>query len=577
MNNALSIILGVFEMPFIVSIILVLLSLLYLKRDLIIYKYKLAKFGKLFKLDSSLEKEMNNFRMQSTKLTFHFIKLFDKNQSYKVMRIPSQHKIFKINCQSITIDYIDNIYPYKYNVAEKFLLIDENEQKKDFLIVVNKYVENHYNIIIDKIEDKTYSLEIIFYSKISRCLQEIAKLIKLNIYTKENYISNMMRINIVNARKEDLVDIYTINMEEEEKIKIENSFFYNYNENLLLNIIFSKEGKIAFRKIFQNIEEKIILHFHEKEINLLKMLYINIIKKYLNADTGISINIENLKNEFNLFDKQHGYSLEINKKTNEEIIYSDLRLINAKFYNIPFYIRNYGKDDISFEDLKITEYLCYLNLLLSSDDNFLDRIQHLNEEKNKIFNKYSYLTNKDKILILLNLLENEKKDKPNYAFRSFYDLNEKCPYIQSELFFRKTISNLSYNSSLSFFYLQLNSGSGEDLLTKEKYYKIRMIPLIEIKYHLLKEFFYPYFFTYDSNDNKLALTNVDTQILSFNESNKIGYSKPKKLGEVSNENNMIKLAFLKFHEYAHIKFKGNYSFKLDPRYLLDDNLQLIYV
>ena len=185
---------------------------------------------------------------------------------------------------------------------------------------------------------------------------------------------------------------------------------------MLLNIIFSKEGKIAFRKIFQNIEEKIILHFHEKEINLLKMLYINIIKKYLNADTGISINIENLKNEFNLFDKQHGYSLEINKKTNEEIIHSDLRLINAKFCDTPFFIRNYGKD-ISFEDLKITEYLCYLNLLLSSDDNFLDRIQHLNEEKNKIFNKYSYLTNKDKILILL------KRKMPLYSIRIVFQKN----------------------------------------------------------------------------------------------------------------------------------------------------------
>ena len=87
----------------------------------------------------------------------------------------------------------------------------------------------------------------------------------------------------------------------------------------------------------------------------------------------------------------------------------------------------------------------------------------------------------------------QKKNKSNYKFRSFYDLPEHSPYIQSELFFRKTISQLNDDSSLSLLYLQLNSGSGIDLTTKFECYKIRMIPLIEIKYHLLKKFFYPYF------------------------------------------------------------------------------------
>ena len=65
--------------------------------------------------------------------------------------------------------------------------------------------------------------------------------------------------------------------------------------------------------------------------------------------------------------------------------------------------------------------------------------------------------------------------------------------------------------------MQLNSGSGKDHITKEEHYKIRMIPLIEIKYHLLKKFFHPYFFTYDSNNNIMALNNAHTQIISFNE------------------------------------------------------------
>ena len=178
-------------------------------------------------------------------------------------------------------------------------------------------------------------------------------------------------------------------------------------------------------------------------------------------------------------------------------------------------------------------------------------------------------------MILNNLLANEKSDKSNYRFRSFYDLPENSPYIQSELFYRKTVSQLNYNSNLSFLFLQLNSGSGKDYLTNAQHYKIKLIPLIEIKYHLLQEYFYTYFFTYNSNNKIMALNNVNTLILSFNESKDIGYTEPHKLTEISDENNMIKLAFLKFKEHAHIKFNDNYTEKLDPRYLLSGDFKLI--
>ena len=473
------------------------------------------------------------------------------------------------------IDYQDNEYPFKYNVAENISLFAESG-KKSFVIVINKHAENHYNIILDIIEKKTYSLEIIIYSIIKKCLEEINYLKDLIIYQKENNLSNILRLNIINAREEDLLNIYSLNMENEEKLKINKDFFSGYAQNLLLNIIYSKEGKIAFRRIFENTEEKIILNYDEDDKNLLKSLYITVIKKYMNSNQDNKKILENFKKDFISFDKKHGYSSKINEENNKETdINSDLRIINMKFNYNPFYIWYFDKKDITLEELNMTEYLCYLNLILLGDNKFLDRIQNLNEEKNKIFNKYSYLTNKDKSLILINLLTNEKKNKSNYQFKSFYDLPIHSPYIQSELFFRKTVSQLNDNSSLSFLFLQLNSGSGEDYLTKAEHYKIRMIPLIEIKYHLLKKFFYTYFFTFNSNNNIMALSNVHTQILSFNESVDIGYWRPKRLSELSSQNNMIKLAFLKFHEYAHTKFHGNFENKMEPRFLLDANFQLI--
>ena len=59
----------------------------------------------------------------------------------------------------------------------------------------------------------------------------------------------MTRFNIINASEKDLFYIYSINMEKEEKSKIDSNIFSKYKENLLFNIIYSKDEKIAFRII----------------------------------------------------------------------------------------------------------------------------------------------------------------------------------------------------------------------------------------------------------------------------------------------------------------------------------------
>lgn len=562
-------------LSFIISSCLIIILSIYYNWNSIINIYKKRKYRNYFRLDPSLENEMNIFRSQPTKLYFHFIHIFNQNKTYKTIYFPSQNKTYDIEGKDLIINYTNNTYPF-YNINEKIYLFNENG-KKDFIIVVNKFTDNHYNILIDVIENKkTFSLEIIIYSKIRNNLEEIYKKQNFKNFIKENNLPNILRFNIINARQEDLYDIYTINMEKEEKLKIDDNFFLDLNDSLLLNIIYSKNGRIAFRRIFENTEERLILNFDDNEINLLKKLYTNIIRKYINVNPDDEVNIAKFKYEFTLFDKMNGYSSEKNKENNEEInIKSDLRNINMKFNFTSFYIRNFNKIDISLEELNITEYLCYLNLILLEDDKFLDRIQNLIEKKKVIFDKYTFLTNKDKSLILINLLTNEKNNKSNYKFMCFYDIPKHSPYLQSELFFRKIVSQLNDNSSLSFLYLQLNSGSGEDYITKVEHYKIRAIPLIEIKYHLLKKFFYEYFFTYDSNNNIWALTNINTQILSFNIAQDSGYTKPERLAELKSENNMIKLSFLKFHEHAHIKFNGSYDGSSEPRYLLDDDFKVI--
>ena len=562
--------------PFIVSIALIIIFTYYLFGSIIIHYYMKLKFTKLFSLPQSLENEMKNFKNNKTKLIFHFKQIFKSKKSYNSIYIYSQNKLVNIKDESVTIDYIDERYSYKYFVSEKIELIGDNENKKELLIIVNKYVENIYNIIVDIFEkEKTYSLEVVVYSKIKECLNELEKFDCIKMYKKENYLKNTLRFNIINARRIDLCSIYYINMENEKIYKNDSHFFESLPENLLINLIYSNNAEIAFRRIYKNCEENIITALKNEEIDLLKDLYESVIKKYINSSLEDEQNIIDFKNEFISFDNKNGYK-EIKDKNNNIIISSDLRSINQRFIDIPFFINVYDKKDISKEELELTEYLCYLNLILSFEDDFLKKIQNLIFEKNFIFNKYTYLTKKDKSLILLNLLDNEINNKSNNKFVSFFELPEKCSYVQSELFFRNTIAQLNDDSSLSFLYLQLFSGIGNDNETKNNYYKIRMIPLIEIKYFILKKLFYPYFFTYNSNDNVLALNNFHTKIISYNESNDIGYINPKFLSKIYSENNTIKLSFLKFHAQTDFTIFYNYDGdKLNSRYLLNDNLEII--
>ena len=59
--------------------------------------------------------------------------------------------------------------------------------------------------------------------------------------------------------------------------------------------------------------------------------------------------------------------------------------------------------------------------------------------------------------------------------------------------YRGIISSLTKDSKLFFLYIQLNSGFGFDYMSSNHFYKVKHVSLIEIKNHLLNEYFYPFF------------------------------------------------------------------------------------
>ena len=86
---------------FIFSIFLIIISCLYLTGASILNELKKRKILDLFKLDPSLQKEMNTFKKQHTKLIFHFIYPLKGNKIYKYIYLVSLKTKYKITLNVI--------------------------------------------------------------------------------------------------------------------------------------------------------------------------------------------------------------------------------------------------------------------------------------------------------------------------------------------------------------------------------------------------------------------------------------------------------------------------------------------
>ena len=160
----------------------------------------------------------------------------------------------------------------------------------------------------------------------------------------------------------------------------------------------------------------------------------------------------------------------------------------------------------------------------------------------------------------------------NVKFLKLYDLPTKSPFVESEKIYLDILKKMDEKSSLYFFFLQLNSSSGIDYDSLNTWFKIKFIPISEIKEHLLCSR-YPFFFTYEKSGNIGAFLNPQNLIISFNVSYKVGYTYEQSLEDEINENNSVKLLFCKFHEIAHSKFNFGSKNDVSPRYLYNSKLE----
>ena len=520
----------------------------------------IEKFKKLFELKNELKIQIEDYNNKKTIVNLGFINFSSDKKEYKKLRFPSINKEFLINEKNdIVFEYTNDKFPYKSEIAENIILYNE-EKEEEYLINIKRHHENYYIICTDIENEKTYSLEFVFFFKELKDKFQNIIINNTKLEAKENF-QKTVRYNLINVDKINSVKIF--NDYSDKKIELSDNNETNtvfQEKNLFFNFIYGNKKRIG--KIFYNKEDKEIEDFTEEEKKILEKI------NEMDIDSKI-YDIE-LIDSFMSLKKSQNYINEDDKSKGNRL--DDL---NKKFKGIPFFLKYYDKNPTE-EDVKIIRALSILDILLYFNYDELSYYlrTYINETEN-IFSKNKYLNNKDKIMILINYLSIIKTvEHSTYKFESFYELNENSVFIKSELLYREIVSNLTEDSSLFFLYLQLNSGSNIDYIDLNHFYKIKHISLVEIKKHLLTEYFYPYFFTFIGKKDLMAWNVGKTQIKNYNVYAKI-YGDLESTNKKYIINNTVKMTIIKFHEYAHTKFKGNYRLNISPRYLLIDNLDYL--
>lgn len=523
-------------------------------------------FNKIFELEKELQEQIKNFKSKKTMIFIEFSSRNEKTNEkiYDTFKFISSNREDSIEIgKKISFEYINDQEKYRSEIKEKIALVKDNKIIQNFIIIVKRNHDNYYKIFVDieEEEKKNYSLEIVCYEDDSRDIFD-----SINVYNKaikcQEKFPKTKRYNIINIDFEESFKLYNTYAKDTIDIKKSKDIFKE--KNLCYTFLYNNNKKIG--EIFEIKEDKKIEELKDNEKIILVQLNM-LIKDHL----GKSDFVEKFKEFYN----RYNYKMKSNDCQQEDR--NTLEDLNEKFISINFSLKYYDNSP-TISDFNDVKACCFLNIYIKNNksDDFANLIKEFISKTERIFNEYSkYLQLKDKILILLNYLiviNNSKEDTTNYTFKIFNELKEESTYIQSELLYRKIISKLTENSNLFFLYLKLNSGADVDLVSGKYLYKVKHISLIELKTHLLMDFFYPYFFVYEGSADTWAWNSNSAQIKNYN----LSKSKNKfVLDEQFIMKDAVKLTILKLHEYSHTKYKGNNSLQISPRYFYNKNLDSI--
>ena len=131
-------------------------------------KIGIEKFNKLFELKNELKTQIEDYNNKKTIINLGFINFSSDKKVYKKIKFRLINKEFLITEKNdIVFEYAKDKYPYKNEISEKIILYSEDKED-EYLINIKRHHENYYTICTDIENEKTYSLELVFFFKDSK-------------------------------------------------------------------------------------------------------------------------------------------------------------------------------------------------------------------------------------------------------------------------------------------------------------------------------------------------------------------------------------------------------------------------
>jgi len=562
-----------------IIILLIIYVLLFLK--------KLAKLQLELNCILQLMKNMINYchtylylNFVDYKVTnfFNEIRLkFPENPNNKEIKIEIKNNVFYT---PIIINNNKSIYD-----VEITLLNSQTKKSKVFRISIYKNFINSANIYLNNKQKGYFSSDIIFYGNINK--------INLNNYSCNTFnFQKRLRCLILNVKRKTLFEIIkNNNYDNKINSKIYQALSGNFNKNLLINIFI---GNDTTNILIFDEEKNLLIKATEEEKNLFSEFYDNI-RKNINDENAINEYCKSLKLTLLAKSRLFGIDIEIIGIT------SIIRIIIA--------FLNQG-----------INCLLHNNIINENDNNFIYGCLILL----LFMNKNRFRIKKSDIKIFNNIIEEIKENgfdsleqiKAAIAYVSFYitnpvlytleitkNLDDDNPYKKGFNFYKSIIEDLNEESELMLIFLQLNSGSGREKLNNENCYKISMIPISEIKEHLINNIPKYFFYYNDKDGDNIAISESKTQILGFNEQaifsndddnnnnndnnnfnnndnnnkNNGDNNNDNNDNNNNNDNNTANVLIGMFHEGGHQKFHMDIkiSYKMEPFLFIDKTYRLI--
>ena len=437
--------------------IFILILILYYGKGILrlIRKKKLEYFFK----PRDLKRDLEAFYKRKTVLYFYCEKLISNYYS----KLTIFNKDYNLYNEAIIKIEVNKLELMDSDFTENIILQSPQGDKMDFIINISYNMDNYYQLILDKMINPL-SLEIVFYSK----QNQFPKLINANRLILKDYgnntIHSLKRYNLINISKKQFFIIY--NKFSSNKLNDKNKKLLDNKNSLFINFI-NKNGLKYEGRIFEQNKDSDDSDFTNEEVELLSQikLLINIYTKKIHLKKYL---IPSMYKQYK--------KMVINKD-------NLIRSINKKICE-PCFFNKYFCKKIKDEMLDLIEASIFISYIeLKGDKGITTFFSYLENNKTIIDNNYEF-NNFEKLMISINL-KDLTLNYSQFNFVRLYNLPFESPFVESEKIFLDIIQELTGNSALYFFYLQINSLSGLDYDSLNTWYKIKYIPLIRIKAHLL--------------------------------------------------------------------------------------------